>query len=254
MGLSKEQFGQSMKRILVMFPFKAGDGEIYADGIFEHVAWMDSYKFEQTALRVARDMKRERPKASSFIGTYKFLAEEMGWDRTDPKTLCPSCHGMGLTPGFYMVNKNPERVVEAHGPCPGCQPQANKNIKPELEPVPWRDWRIEAAKTMKPSRATQTLELIDAKRITAPSDDVIVALVERAGEEEPASSAAAESEGSTPSGTGDTLKESGTCEHRDPPAAAPVEAPPVQAKKEEYQPKEIRSILEEEAKKLGIPF
>jgi hypothetical protein len=200
--VNNDQFKQSMARILsfTQAPKTKDDTDNlnrYLNALYEAIGNMDAFLFEKVTIELAKNMGRgQRPMPGQFWAVYSRLKAEDSASK--PTEVCPSCRNTIWTMVRMMETKTGMEAEFAE-PCHGCQqrhslrdaPARSGWIKVERKASTHNREMLEKARTMGARGARFVLDLIE-KHKTVFSDDVILALVERAGSEPTQSNPAAE--------------------------------------------------------------
>lgn len=183
MSLTPENVTQSIDRILNLLHMRPEEVQGYARTIMEACGWMQPLHFEEVCKELVKQVSQGRkPVPKQYIAVYNTLAEKNHWRKKD-HTKCPNCVG-GFLSGKYR-HKDTQQIIDAVRPCTLCQPNANQDLKPELEPVvDHESYMLKTAREMSPKGARWVLSMVEAKKVTYP-DDVILALMDNAAKGEP---------------------------------------------------------------------
>jgi hypothetical protein len=188
-----DQFNESMKRVLAftLAPKTPTDTENlnrYMRATYEAIGTMDAYLFEKVTVEICKNMGRgQRPMPGQFWAVYSRLRAEQ--KASQPAEVCPSCRNTVWTMVLMMESKTGIEALFAE-PCPGCQhrhplkdaPPRAGWIKVERAKIPHDQEMLEKAATMGAKGARFVLDLVEKFRVNF-SEEVILKLVERAGDE-----------------------------------------------------------------------
>ncbi len=192
--MNREKFDESMGRVLAFTHAPKTPAEVehlhkYLNGLYEAVGDMDAYTFEQVTVELCKNMSRgQRPMPGQFRAIYSRLKNEQRASK--PVHVCPSCKNTIWNMVRMMETKTGLEMDFAE-PCPECQsrhplkdaPPRDGWIKVELPRSPHDQEMLDKAKAMGPRGAKFVLDMIEkSKNRTNFSDEVIIALVERAGD------------------------------------------------------------------------
>jgi hypothetical protein len=162
----------------------------YLKALYEAIGNMDAYTFEKVTVELAKNMGRgQRPMPSQFWAVYHRIKSEDAAGK--PVEVCPSCKNTTWTMIRMMETKTGMECDFAE-PCAGCQsrhpykdaPARGGWVRVERKSSPHNEEMLERARTMGARGARFVLDLIEKHKNSMNfSDDVILALVERAGSE-----------------------------------------------------------------------
>lgn len=134
--MNRQQFDESMKRVLQAFSVKPADVPGFVDVVFETCQRWSGYEFDQVTKRLVETHKIGRPKPAEFIGAYRALASEQGWNNRRPENVCSHCDGLRVV---YTGVKHVASGMEyaAVKPCPSCA-RGSTQLRPVdgYEPCP----------------------------------------------------------------------------------------------------------------------
>lgn len=187
-----EQFNGSMARVLAFTQSPKNQAEAehlngYMRGLYEAVGDMDAFTFEKVTIELCKNMSRgQRPMPGQFRAIYRRLKEEQR--SSQPTKVCGTCKNV-LWVTVRMLESKTGLEADFAEPCPECQsrhplkdaPPKDGWIKVELPRTTHDEEMLMKAKTMGPKGARFVLDMIEKRRVNF-HDDVILALIERAGD------------------------------------------------------------------------
>lgn len=191
--MNREQFDSSMGRVLAFTQAPKNPAEIqhlqnYMNGLYEAISDMDGFLFEKVTVEICRNMSRgQRPMPGQFRAVYYRLKDEQ--KSKQPEQICPSCKNTYWIESTLLETATGKEDIFAK-PCPGCQhkhplkdaPLRIGWVEHEKPFTPHDQQMLVQAKTMGAKGARFVLDLIDRHKVKF-HDDVVLALVERAGDE-----------------------------------------------------------------------
>lgn len=200
--MNRQQFDESMRRVLAFTQAPKTPAEVqhlqsYMNGLYEAISDMDGFLFDQVTVELCRNMSRgQRPMPGQFRAIYYRLKDEHR--SKQPERVCPSCKNTTWIEVTLMETATGKEDVFAK-PCPECQhghalkdaPLRSGWVEVERPAMPHDRRLLLEAQKMGLRGARFVLDLVEKHRVNFP-DDVLLALLERAGDEPKQENKAAE--------------------------------------------------------------